>query len=184
MLWNVYRDAIIQRFGTVFDDPMSELKNIKYETNGKDYQDAFDTLLSRVDISAEHAISFYLGGLPTELEMGVRMHRPKTLADAYSLTNFQEATLNAVKKKNRVKSNFNQRNGRFSGNQGVGQNTAKPLLPLPNTNRNWNNMPTNVQPRRQLTQKEYEEKRAKNLCFYYDKNNLFQAMNVKDNFLV
>ncbi|GKA28810.1 hypothetical protein Tco_0715055 [Tanacetum coccineum] len=33
---NVYKDAIIQRFGTVFDDPMSKLKNVKYETNAKD----------------------------------------------------------------------------------------------------------------------------------------------------
>ncbi|GJZ75755.1 hypothetical protein Tco_0640220 [Tanacetum coccineum] len=38
---NVYKDAIIQRFGTEFDDPMSELKNVKYETNAKAYQDAF-----------------------------------------------------------------------------------------------------------------------------------------------
>ena len=101
VLWNVYRDAIIQRFGSLFDDPMSEIKNVKYETNSKDYQDVFDTLLSRVDISEDHAISFYLGVLPTELEMAVRMFKPKSLADAYSLTNLQEATLNAIKKKNR-----------------------------------------------------------------------------------
>lgn len=45
---------------------MTELKNMKYE-----YQDAFDHLLSRVDISEEHSVSFYLGGLPVETEMGV-----------------------------------------------------------------------------------------------------------------
>nr|GEW17017.1 hypothetical protein [Tanacetum cinerariifolium] len=39
------------RFKTVFDDPMSELKNVKYETNAKAYQDAFDNLLSRVEIT-------------------------------------------------------------------------------------------------------------------------------------
>ena len=42
MAWNVYKNAIIQRFGTLFDDPMAELKNAKYETNAKAYQDAFD----------------------------------------------------------------------------------------------------------------------------------------------
>ena len=167
VLWNVYRDAIIQRFGSLFDDPMSEIKNVKYETNSKDYQDVFDTFLSRVDISEDRAISFYLGGLPTELEMAVRMFKPKSLADAYSLTNLQEATLNAIKKKNRFQANVNT--GRFGVNNGGVNNAAKPLLPLPNANRNWNNRPQNVQPRRQLTQKEYEEKRAKNLCFYCDK---------------
>lgn len=69
MAWNVYKNAIIQRFGTVFDDPVAELKNTKYETNAKAYQDAFDQLLCRVDISEEHSISFYLGALPAEIEM-------------------------------------------------------------------------------------------------------------------
>ncbi|GJT65887.1 hypothetical protein Tco_1017367 [Tanacetum coccineum] len=94
----VYRVAIIKRFGTVFDDPMAELKNVKYDNSAKDYQDKFDNLLSRVDISMEHSISLYLGGFPTEFEMGY-----------------------------------------------------------------------GIPPRKQLTQKEYEEKRAKNLSFYFDK---------------
>nr|GEU33306.1 hypothetical protein [Tanacetum cinerariifolium] len=91
----------IKRFGTVYDDPVSEIRKINYQTNAKDYQDAFDTLLSRVDISEEHAISFSLDGLPAEIEMGVRIFSPKTLAHAYSWTNYQEATLKAVKKKNK-----------------------------------------------------------------------------------
>ncbi|GJW14001.1 hypothetical protein Tco_0018134 [Tanacetum coccineum] len=48
--WNVYKTGILQRFGTVYDDPISEIRKIKYQTNAKEYQDAFDTLLSRVDI--------------------------------------------------------------------------------------------------------------------------------------
>nr|GEZ32883.1 hypothetical protein [Tanacetum cinerariifolium] len=68
--WDVYRDAIIQRFGIVFDDHMAKLKNVKYTNNAKEYQDKFDDLLSRVEVSVEHSVSLYLGGLPTELEMG------------------------------------------------------------------------------------------------------------------
>ncbi|GJS03348.1 reverse transcriptase [Tanacetum coccineum] len=75
---------------------------LKYQTNAKDYQDAFDTLLSRVDISEENVVSFYLGGLPAEIEMGVNMFRPKTFVDAYSLTKLQEATLEAIRKKNKI----------------------------------------------------------------------------------
>ncbi|GJY93093.1 retrotransposable element Tf2 [Tanacetum coccineum] len=139
--WNEYKEAITLRFGLVFDDPMAALKNAKYDKSAKDYQDIFDNLLCRVEVSEEHVISLYLGGLPTELEMAVRMFKPKTLSDAYCLTTLQEATLEAVKKKN--KPFGNQTNGRFGAQ-------------------------TNTHPRKQLTQKEYEEKRSKNLCFYCD----------------
>ncbi|GJT81002.1 reverse transcriptase [Tanacetum coccineum] len=68
--WEVYKDAIIQRFGSIFEDLMPALKNVK-------------------------------GGLPTELEISVRMFKPATLAYAYSLTILLEAILDAVKKKNK-----------------------------------------------------------------------------------
>ncbi|GKB66889.1 hypothetical protein Tco_0928301 [Tanacetum coccineum] len=167
--WNVYKFGILQRFGTVYDDPVSEIRKVKYQTNAKDYQDAFDTLLSRVDISEEHAVSYYLGWLPAGIEMGVRMLRPKTLADAYSLTNLQEATLEAVRKKNKLVMNSSV--GRFGSGMGQGSNSKPPLLGLPTPNTNWKskpNNPVNTPVRKQLTQKEYQEKRAQNLCFYYD----------------
>ncbi|GJY50055.1 hypothetical protein Tco_0440011 [Tanacetum coccineum] len=125
---------------------------------------------SRVDISEEHASSFYLGGLPTEIEMGMRMFKPKTLANAYQLTNLQEATLEAIKKKN--KTIMGSQNGRFSaGSNSYGSNVKSSLLHLPTPNSNWKNKlntPTNAPVRRQLTQKEYQEKRDQNLCFYCD----------------
>nr|GEW71863.1 reverse transcriptase [Tanacetum cinerariifolium] len=79
--WPIYRDAIIPRFDTVFDDPMVELKNVKYTSNAKEYQDKFDDLLSRVEVSVEHSVSLYLGRLPTELEMEkeYKEKRPKNL---------------------------------------------------------------------------------------------------------
>nr|GEZ42644.1 hypothetical protein [Tanacetum cinerariifolium] len=104
--WDVYKSGILQRFRTLYYDPISEIRKVKYQTNAKDYQDAFDKLLIRVDISKEHFVSFYLGRLPVEIKMGVRMFRPKTLADAYSLTNYKEATLKAVKKKSKTTITF------------------------------------------------------------------------------
>ncbi|GJS04597.1 reverse transcriptase [Tanacetum coccineum] len=35
------------RFGTVFDDPMAELKNVKYDNNAKEYHDKIDYMLSK-----------------------------------------------------------------------------------------------------------------------------------------
>ncbi|GJT20374.1 putative mitochondrial protein [Tanacetum coccineum] len=136
--WEMYETAIIQRFGSVFEDPMAALKNSKYEKNAKEYQDVFDTLLCRVDISPKHDVSLYLGGLPTELEMSVRM--------------------------------FN--NSRYSYGNGSGNMSKPPLLALPSTNSYGKVNPNTAYKtpvRRQLTQKEYEEKRAKNLCCYCDK---------------
>nr|GEW30987.1 hypothetical protein [Tanacetum cinerariifolium] len=160
--WNVYKKGILQRFGTVFDDPVSEIRKIKYQSNAKDYQDDFDTLLSRVDVSEEHAVRFYLGGLPTEIEMGVRMFRPTTLDDAYQLTTLQEATLEAIKKKNKAVVNSQQ--GRFGGGGNGYRSNFKPsLLPLPSSNSNWRNKPNTSATtpiRKQMTQKEYQGKRA------------------------
>ncbi|GJS69657.1 hypothetical protein Tco_0702498 [Tanacetum coccineum] len=48
--WVVYKQAILNRFRNVYEDPLSELKNLKYETTARAYDDAFDTLLSRVEI--------------------------------------------------------------------------------------------------------------------------------------
>ncbi|GJT42858.1 retrotransposable element Tf2 [Tanacetum coccineum] len=132
--WETYKQAVLARFGT--DDPMSELKNLKYETTATAYEDAFDDLLSRIEIREDHAISLFIGGLPVEIAMTVRMFKPKKLANVYCLTNLQEATLNAVKKKGRM-----MYTGSTSG-------TSAPK----------NN-------RKQLTQKEYQEKRANNQCF-------------------
>ncbi|GKB25597.1 ty3-gypsy retrotransposon protein [Tanacetum coccineum] len=94
-----YKQAVLARFGTVTDDHMSELKNLKYETTARAYEDTFDDLLSRIEISEDHAISLFIGGLPVEISMAVRMFKPRKLADAYCLTKLKEATINAVKKK-------------------------------------------------------------------------------------
>ncbi|GKB27235.1 hypothetical protein Tco_0866636 [Tanacetum coccineum] len=108
--WNVYKNGILQRFGTMYDDRDSEIRKIKYQSNAKEYQNAFDILLSRVDINEDHAVSFYLGGLPTEIEMG------------------------AVKKNKAVMSS---QSGRFGGGSyNYRSNEKSSLLPLPASNSN------------------------------------------------
>ncbi|GKD39734.1 gypsy/ty3 retroelement polyprotein [Tanacetum coccineum] len=153
--------------------PMSALKNAMYDKSAKEYQDLFDILLCRVTISQENAISLYLGGLPTKLEMSVRMFKPATLANAYSLTRLQGAILEAMKKKNKPPGSFTST--RF-GNGGYYGNTSKPtLLPKPNTSVNTS---VNAPIRKQLSQKEYQEKRAQNLCFYCDQKSTHNFVDV------
>ncbi|GKB83389.1 hypothetical protein Tco_0950284 [Tanacetum coccineum] len=59
--WDMYKEEIIQIFCSVFEDPMVDLKNAKYDNNAKEYQDLFDILLYRVYVSEDHALSLYLG---------------------------------------------------------------------------------------------------------------------------
>lgn len=40
----IYKEAILQRFGSSFDDPLVELKNVKYETTMENYQNEYDNL--------------------------------------------------------------------------------------------------------------------------------------------
>nr|GEW51609.1 reverse transcriptase [Tanacetum cinerariifolium] len=110
------------------------------KSSSKEYQVAFDTLLSRVDVSEEHAVSFYLGGLPTEIETWVRLFRRKTLVDTYQLINLQEATLEAIKKKN--KALLSSQNRRFgSGSNSFESNAKSSRLPLPAPNSSWRTKP-------------------------------------------
>ncbi|GKA53785.1 reverse transcriptase [Tanacetum coccineum] len=43
--WEVYKEVVLARFGSLYDDQMSGLKNLKYDRSAKEYEDAFDNLL-------------------------------------------------------------------------------------------------------------------------------------------
>ena len=97
--WQVYEEAVLKRFGEVNEDPLAELKNLRYKTTMKQYQSDFETLLTQVTLTEAQAVSMYIGGLPPTIEMNVRMFKPRTLADAFSLSNLQEAVLNLNKQR-------------------------------------------------------------------------------------
>nr|GEU41703.1 hypothetical protein [Tanacetum cinerariifolium] len=56
-----------------------------------------------VDIRADQAISFYMVGLPTDIELVVRKFKPQTLSVAHSLSKLQSATNEEIKKKNKAR---------------------------------------------------------------------------------
>nr|GEW99443.1 putative mitochondrial protein [Tanacetum cinerariifolium] len=94
--WGVYVEVVFKRFESVNEDPMAELKNL----------------------------SMFIAGLPSAIELNVRMFRPSSLSDAFSLASLQEATLAVIKQKN------------------------TPILPTPRPASNWNaNRNTNYAPK-------------------------------------
>nr|GEZ59361.1 transposon Ty3-I Gag-Pol polyprotein [Tanacetum cinerariifolium] len=98
--WTEYKDAITLRFRSVYDDPMTILKNANYDKSTKEYQDTFDNMLSRVEVSEKHAISLHLGGLPTKLEMShngrsgvAKQHELYILIDSSSTHNLLDVNM-------------------------------------------------------------------------------------------
>nr|GEV66479.1 hypothetical protein [Tanacetum cinerariifolium] len=127
-------------------------------------EELFEAVLNRVELNEAYDVSLFIGGLKKEVRMPIRMFKITTLSDVYAMAKMQKAT-NAV-----LKPRYNP-----------------PLLPTFKFVPNFINKPVNAplksaivnggnqivarnggnRPYR-LTQKELEEKGAKNQCFYCD----------------
>ncbi|GKD75951.1 putative mitochondrial protein [Tanacetum coccineum] len=90
--WNSFKEAILLRFRSSYDDPMAEIKNLRHVGTIEEYQNNFDKLNSRVDLPEDQQISFYITGLQSEIELAVRMFRPKTLAEEEGIGEIIEFT--------------------------------------------------------------------------------------------
>nr|GEY83971.1 hypothetical protein [Tanacetum cinerariifolium] len=165
--WPLYREAILQRFGIAYDDPLGEVKKLKQTGSVQDYIDAFDKLLYRIDLSMEQSMSFFMAGLQHEIELAIRMLKPRTLAEVYGLCKLEEARLGVVRQKQKMPiiptlKFLNTHTNAITG--------LKPLA-LPAPDANWRNKASTSQnkpTRKQLTQKELEEKKEKGMYFYCD----------------
>ncbi|XP_071712910.1 uncharacterized protein [Rutidosis leptorrhynchoides] len=96
---NTYEEAILRRFGTVVKDPLSELNNLRQTSYAEAYFEKFEALLNKIELRVKQAIMLFLAGLNKEIELMVRMFKPKTLEEAYGLAKLQEDTIAITKKK-------------------------------------------------------------------------------------
>ncbi|KAF3650823.1 hypothetical protein FXO38_16948 [Capsicum annuum] len=94
--WNEYVIALVERFGSDFDNPMKELK-IKQVGTVNEYQAVFERHLTRVNLSEENTISCYIGGLSPELNIAVKITNPTSLSQVYKSARLHEAYLDAIK---------------------------------------------------------------------------------------
>ncbi|GJS16173.1 retrotransposable element Tf2 [Tanacetum coccineum] len=156
-----------KRFGIAYDDPLGEVKKLKQTESVQDYIDAFNKLLCRIDLSMEQSMSFFLAGLQHEIELDVRMLKPRTLVELYGLCKLEEARLGVVRHKQKMPMIPIPRFVNTHTNAITG---PKPLA-LPTPNANWRNKASTSQNgplRKRLNPKELEDKRAKGMCFYCD----------------
>ncbi|KAH0657590.1 hypothetical protein KY289_026338 [Solanum tuberosum] len=92
---SIHFEALNERFGEGFEDPMEALKNLQQTSSVREYQAEFDKLLTGLNLSNENAISCFLGGLKRELHKSIRIHAPKTLLQAYNVARLQEEVFKA-----------------------------------------------------------------------------------------
>ncbi|GJS29298.1 gypsy/ty3 retroelement polyprotein [Tanacetum coccineum] len=102
LTWPMYRDAILKRFGLAYDDPLAEIKKLKQTGSVHQYIDAYDRLLCRAELQDEHAMSFFITGLQSEIKLAVRMFKLISLAELYGLCKLQESQLNVGMQKGKM----------------------------------------------------------------------------------
>ncbi|GJR52082.1 retrotransposon-related protein [Tanacetum coccineum] len=155
--WEEYEREIKLRVDSVYEDPMVELKNLRQTTIVQVYQDLFEALMNKVELTESYATSLFIGGLRDEIGMAVRMFKPTKLTDVYCFAKMQEQTLAISKSRHAPllstpKTSFANTNVNKNRN-----NWGKTTSPTQNTSTVPN------RPFKRLTQQELEEKRAKHL---------------------
>ncbi|GKF38821.1 hypothetical protein Tco_0118882 [Tanacetum coccineum] len=106
----------------------------------------------------------FMRGLKSEVRVPLRMFKPVTMKDVSCLAKMQEATMALTKSRPQ----YSYNSSKYVQSNVTPKTTVytqkPPLLALPSVL--W---PSSTNPvRKQLTQKELEEKKAKNQCFFCD----------------
>ncbi|GJV00143.1 retrotransposon-related protein [Tanacetum coccineum] len=88
--WKQYVKDITSRFGAPYDDPMAELMELKQTGSVTEVHDQFDCILSRLQLPPKYAMSCFLSILNEEISNMVRMFKPSTIQEAFSLAKLHE----------------------------------------------------------------------------------------------
>lgn len=68
--------ALSDRFGTEYDDPMSELLKLKQTGGVAEFLEIFYRSMTRLNLDPNHAISIFLNAIKLELSDAVGIHKP------------------------------------------------------------------------------------------------------------
>lgn len=146
--WQKFKDDLIERFGdSPFDDKLEELSRLQQTSTVAEYMGRFESLMNEVDQTEETLISYFIGGLKTEIKKQLKITRPVSLRKALAMAKVYEAN-----------ANYKNKGG---GNAFYAK--SEPILKNPPTD-------TTAVPivRRTLTAEERKERSAKGLCFNCD----------------
>ncbi|KAG8376274.1 hypothetical protein BUALT_Bualt09G0046200 [Buddleja alternifolia] len=170
-IWGEYVTVLHDRFGSLlFEDPMSELMNLRQTRSVREYLDKFDERLNNVNLTESYVVSCFLGSLKGEIEVQVRMFKPKNLQEAVCLAKLKEQALILAHKRNHT----NTKPQPFQKSPPLLSTPSSYTSPMPST-QYPNHLPkpnstttSTNKPGRRITSQEIDEKRAKGLCFLCD----------------
>lgn len=77
---------------------MTKLIYVKQTVSVKDYQRAFVSVITRINLSTQYSISIFLNNLKPELSNAVKIGNPCSLPQAYYLARLQEANFATQRK--------------------------------------------------------------------------------------
>jgi len=77
--WGEYTQILMDRFGEICDEPMAELMKLRQKGFITEYQEEFDAIVTRLDLSEEYTLSCFLGGLKNDIQILVTMFQPQTV---------------------------------------------------------------------------------------------------------
>ncbi|XP_058192094.1 uncharacterized protein LOC131309484 [Rhododendron vialii] len=152
--WGEFSKALSLRFGeTVYEDAVGQLTKLKQWESVKLFQEKFEELANKTSgLSEEFFISCFVSGLKEEIRGGKQMFRPKSISEAMGLARLQEDTFEALNKKNRV----------------ITKPYIPPFTPAPRITETSPKMPETGTSIRKMTQRDFDDRRAKGLCFCCD----------------
>lgn len=129
--WIMFTEGIKIKFCNVLRRPLEELMELKQTGKLSDYQERFERIASRSDLSEAQKIGCYLGGLKSEIAWDVRLFSPRSVLEATRLARIKELSLGSTIKGSIM--NMGNKRGPSSGavNTNLGQD-QKGILGKPN----------------------------------------------------
>nr|KYP46500.1 Transposon Ty3-I Gag-Pol polyprotein [Cajanus cajan] len=93
--WLEYTRILLDRFGEICEDLMADLVKLRQKSSITENHEEFDSIVSRVELSEAHQLSYFLGRLKQDVQMMVKMFQPDSVRKAFSLAKMYEScTLN------------------------------------------------------------------------------------------
>lgn len=168
--WQGLADFLMREFGGFNkSDYQAALARMSQTGSVEHYKEQFTRLSRRATgFSQELLLSCFIGGLKDEIRVDVRAQKPRTLYEACDLARVYEERY--VGHRAHARGAVNNRPPMV----GVNVSTPRSATPISNprpliTNQGGTRPSTSTNGNRRLTQAEYQDRRARNQCFFCEK---------------
>jgi hypothetical protein len=151
--WEAFLQALLTRFGLVYDDPMESLMQLRQTSTMAEYTTQFEALSNRLrGLFDRNRLSCFLSGLKDEVRLPLWMLNPRTLVAAFGLAKLQEEYLSSTRRPVRLYSSY----------------SSTKQLPGSSSSSSSSASPSSVVPIQKLSPVQMKERRDKGLCYNCD----------------